>query len=582
MAGLSNMTWSEDACSHAVSWIQDCRANHTHCRSPSADRSLPSRLIDLGPGSFGPDGLARFEDPEKLEGLERALVISTAKLDQKSTPYLALSHCWGGTPPLLLNKSTLPDLTTAGISRETLKSDEARVLRHAISVTKSLGFQYLWVDCLCIQQDHAADRTDEIMQMNHVYSNAEVVLSASGASKWSDGMIINRELTDMFVLLKFEQELAFLSPTVFWGELPLQSRGWAFQEHLLARRVLHFNTHQVIWECLSDTSGDGCDFPYWADACSFERSWDEIRTMKDDSPEPTLRKSFGLRQIPDEETASSLWKLVVRNYSKTQVTYANDRLTALSAVSKTFGEIAHLEPHSYMAGMWSAYLPDHLLWYASTSTPKHPVRYRAPTWSWASVASIQVEWRNVPDCEVRNYSCTVERAWVELKSKDIYGEVVGGGLRIKCPLCKMIRTPRGGNGRHTWIWDEHSTGLEELFTPYTFGPHEPKANEIRVFWDDDLSASQTAAAIYLASVKVLEKVHDNYYGPRDVMIVQGLILRREEDMGTYKRTGLWEVTTPKSPLSPSLDGILAGIPLDPEAREFIQDLGDGRYLIDIV
>jgi len=43
---------------------------------------------------------------------------------------------------------------------------------------------------------------------------------------------------------------------------PPSKRGWCLQERLLSRRVLHYATSQMFWECTHGIlSEDGCFFP---------------------------------------------------------------------------------------------------------------------------------------------------------------------------------------------------------------------------------------------------------------------------------------------------------------------------------
>ncbi|PVH86905.1 HET-domain-containing protein, partial [Cadophora sp. DSE1049] len=100
---------------------------------PLQEWPLPTRLIDIG----------------SLDGLERPkLTVSSGDRGL----YVALSHCWGGETPL--------KTTTASLEQH-CRSLPVRLISKtfldAMTVTRELGFRYLWIDSLCIVQDSKLD-----------------------------------------------------------------------------------------------------------------------------------------------------------------------------------------------------------------------------------------------------------------------------------------------------------------------------------------------------------------------------------------------------------------------------------------
>jgi hypothetical protein len=80
-----------------------------------------------------------------------------------------------------------------------------------------------------------------------------------------------------------------------------------------------------------------------------------------------------------------LWYRIVREYSKTSLTFTSDKLPALSGIAKFFQRTPR---NTYLAGIWKAHLPVGLAWYRSQETRlPRPEKYRAPTWSWMSMDS---------------------------------------------------------------------------------------------------------------------------------------------------------------------------------------------------
>lgn len=151
----------------AKSWINSCITDHPLCLAPPLTL-LPTRVLDL-------------ESPTSPSQL--CLV-----LGQGSTAsYVALSHCWGGSQPLKLTLSTLEEFQM-NISLSTLP----KTFLDAVSVTRSLGFRYLWIDSLCIIQDSKADWDSECAKMIDVYKNAAVTLAGPAATGCNSGFLHKR------------------------------------------------------------------------------------------------------------------------------------------------------------------------------------------------------------------------------------------------------------------------------------------------------------------------------------------------------------------------------------------------------
>jgi hypothetical protein len=149
------------------SWDSYCRSNHS-CSLRSDLRQLPTRVIDVGlpDGSHGP----RLCIPRGRKGA-----------------YLTLSHCWGGQLMTKLLSSNVCAYEKA-IEERTLPP----TFRDAISVTRKLGFRYLWIDALCIIQDSDEDWEREVSKMASVYRNCRLMLSATDSMNSNGGLFRDR------------------------------------------------------------------------------------------------------------------------------------------------------------------------------------------------------------------------------------------------------------------------------------------------------------------------------------------------------------------------------------------------------
>lgn len=115
----------------AASWLTKCTTedpNRKDCLKGSSESQFyPERLLDI-------------------RGDNVCLFLKDNMVSQK--PYCALSYCWGKEPiSPVLTASNSKDFRTS-IDPENLP----KTIRDAIHVTKQLGIDYLWVDCLCIIQ----------------------------------------------------------------------------------------------------------------------------------------------------------------------------------------------------------------------------------------------------------------------------------------------------------------------------------------------------------------------------------------------------------------------------------------------
>jgi len=143
----------------AKAWLDDCVDNHTTCRNIS--QKIPTRVIKVG-----------------SEGSNPVLYAT----EHESSPYAALSHCWGSSDILRTTTATIHE-RKEGISMESLP----KTFQDAVIITRKLGIEYLWIDSLCILQDSEEDWNREAAKMALVYSGATVVISADAARSSADG-----------------------------------------------------------------------------------------------------------------------------------------------------------------------------------------------------------------------------------------------------------------------------------------------------------------------------------------------------------------------------------------------------------
>ena len=123
--------------------------------------------------------------------------------------------------------------------------------------------------------------------------------------------------------------------------------------------MLHFGPQELIWECADETS------------C-------ECAGIEVTQPKPEYARVLqegSVKQIKD------MWHRLVILYTDLELTFDYDRLPALAGLAKRFKDYRH---GKYLAGLWEDTLVEDLLWHTDFPYAR-PEKWRAPTWSWASV-----------------------------------------------------------------------------------------------------------------------------------------------------------------------------------------------------
>jgi hypothetical protein len=219
--------------------METCTKTHELCKS-SDKPLLPKRVLkiqDLGDSKFH---------------------VRLVETNQEYGIYAALSHCWGTEQPCTTTSSTLEARKTR-ISWSKIP----KTFRDAITFTVKLDIRYIWIDSLCIIQDDATDWEIESGKMADVYQHAAVTLSATSSPGDTQGCFTENStfIKDLEINLPEDVgacRIAVREPLKHWNNLipsqiqkhfPLLSRGWAFQERILAPRVLHFCESELVWEC---------------------------------------------------------------------------------------------------------------------------------------------------------------------------------------------------------------------------------------------------------------------------------------------------------------------------------------------
>lgn len=397
--GLDDTSPSSIDC--ASRWIENCLSSHGHNMGRDEERELPTRIIDVTPSLLRP----------KLKVFGR--------LCKEMTNYTALSYCWGQSKTTITTIHNLQEHIEAGFSYDLLP----KTIQHAISITRSIGVRYLWVDALCILQGSEDEaRTDwqtESSRMAAVYGNAYVTIIAADSTSSDSGILRKRSIIpeprashDGFIKRRIYSafrttnllETASSTPNI-WA-----TRAWTLQEMVLSRRALFYTDQKKYWKCEHGLIG-----------------------------EDGKLARFTPTHLLTQNRMQQDWHFVVEEYAKRRLTNGADKLPALSGLASLYHR---RKSTPYRAGLWAATLLGDLLWRTEISAdlmPHHTQSYRAPSWSWASINGpidydlcLAENKGNLSEAEVIS-------AVLVPYGLDPFGQVSAGSLKLRGKLRPITR-----------------------------------------------------------------------------------------------------------------------------------------------
>jgi hypothetical protein len=397
--------------SHQIQrWMNDCILGHEQCSNQSK-ATLPTRVLDLG----NTNESIRLIETHELAG-----------------PYICLSHCWGGHSTILCTRETY-----AGYQDNVPWDTLPLLFQDTVKVCRMLDVRYLWIDKLCIIQHDADDWAREGSKMAQVFENSLLTIGAAISKGDTDSLFFEDKkriaslrshvgrMKDgatytIYSRLSHRYHPANASTSGNISEnYPLMSRAWVYQERLLAPRILYFG-EELSWECRQ------------ASACECSEASQGIK----------FDHSSSLLPGCSTQKLHLHWQDIVQDFTSLQLSHEEDRLPAISGLAQQYQR--RLES-AYLAGLWEDNIVVDLLWHAFPEDgsgverykTKKPKKWRAPSWSWASIEGPVLFDRpyHVVASEANTESM---RHWVEIisaectpSSLDPTGTVAAGSIVIK-------------------------------------------------------------------------------------------------------------------------------------------------------
>lgn len=462
-----------------------CLKTHSKCQANEDSQWVPKRLLLLTREQTGLEKV-RLIDTQDYTGLGR---------------YIALSYCWGNSPTLLATEDTLSTLRD-GISIAELPA----VMRDCATVASRMGVQSLWIDSLCIVQDDREDWAVQSQQMGQIYENALFMVAACCSPDSSTPFLGHHAPSDRLHSVSFSlnyasENLAHVRArnldkfTWYIGDNPLEKRGWAWQERMLSRRKINFISNEAIWACA-------------------EAKFYEDGKVEDNDQNPWSTENLSLHD----------WYWAMKDYSTRELTYARDRLPAVSGVAARFHATRNCD---YYAGLWANDFPYCLGWFRHGHNDVESsagadwidaMHNGVPSWSWASIPG-KVRWPHIMDnllmkddkaaSSRMNAHVQLLEAQCDPSSDNDFGEVLPGSyLRVRGKAIEAIMECDGRG---------HGLVRQEGFSPQLVVPDCVLALSSAVPTDGTATGRQHS----LAAIKRADD-RDLKNSPRQV--IKGLVL----------------------------------------------------------
>lgn len=425
---------SDAALSWAQGHIYDCVHKHDCSDLQSETHGLPTRLVYIS-GDDSNDCIRLITDTTSLPS---------------STRYAALTHCWGEIEPQCLTTVDNIDTYSKGISWATIP----QTFRDALTYTRRLGLEYIWIDSICVIQKNRVDWEKESTRMCDYFSNAFVTLGSTFGVDSTAGFFSERHI-QAFALYLFDIifkgttlrlyarrsvgevvlldafDINRLLPVLDGSSYPLFMRAWTYQERLVSPRLLLFTKYQLFYECYAERR--------LHDSQEMARS----RTLK--SAYKLLLTGKQLRN----QTAS--WQELVTSFNALRLSFVTDKLPAFAAVAQQYLShqiLANSPEQEYLCGLRKSHLHHDLLWTREGPLKPHGEQaaysrsssYLAPSWSWASVPQ-RVEYDQYWLNQSGRSTVFLEGEFLTFTEAGRFGRALCGYIAIRGPVIDCTLPP---------------------------------------------------------------------------------------------------------------------------------------------
>lgn len=209
----------------------------------AADNLRILKVQQADPGSVLICELSEHEDARNIK--------HNAEDPEAPVGYEALSWCWG--------KHNAPEEPLFILDKGASYKLMVRTGLHAalVALRQLNASRYLWVDCVCINQENISERNHQVARMNKIYGDAFNVCIWLGAADPNSTLAFSFIKDNLTKAYLFDQHIQKRVHIANWVALiwlikrPWFSRRWIVQEVALAQNAtVHCGDDSVAWEQL--------------------------------------------------------------------------------------------------------------------------------------------------------------------------------------------------------------------------------------------------------------------------------------------------------------------------------------------
>ncbi|KAH5095560.1 hypothetical protein HBI38_030660 [Parastagonospora nodorum] len=343
-------------------WLENCQTHH------GPDCNHPTPLID----------------DLRLFDCQCENVIRADRIDDPR--WVALSYVWG-------DRSHADSIE---VSHDHHAARLPQTIKDAVKVTQELGYRYLWIDELCIDQNNAAHKNSQLAKMDQIYRGAEfTIVAAAGRDKTYGLPGVSTTRRIQCPVLHFDQGLIFSigpEPNEWVADETIWStRGWTFQEGLLSKRLLIFTDWQVTFYCQKAS---------WMEALGGPRFMSQQDIDWDQWPNQASLWNRDRSWWSNSAVLSALHNSIrlIENYTWRHLSYESDALKAVSGIFRhqreaskpifSLSGLPYYPPSAHGTSPEATQRPEEvlaltLLWCHRKRTVQTKRRYMFPSWTWA-------------------------------------------------------------------------------------------------------------------------------------------------------------------------------------------------------
>lgn len=301
----------------------------------------------------------------------------------KHYTYAALSYVWGTGKRLLLTKDTLQWLSVPNVLSSRNKA-VPMTFRDAITVANRLGIPYIWIDAICVQQDHEEQLNEHMDSMASIYGSATLTIVSNTDNAWTGipGVSFPRDVSQTTFrhagkeYIRCQEQWDY---ALYWS--PWENRAWCLQEGLFSKRLILFTPSQTFYCCRIEQLQEGLVLP------AFEGSLGEAISHPHGGrfypvclPRYQLPHDYVSYCNPPELADVDAFLATLKAYHGRELTFESDILRAFKGILKHVE--SDLGPSIW--GIPAFILQRGLQWRLGGTLPKESCRPGIPSWSWAA------------------------------------------------------------------------------------------------------------------------------------------------------------------------------------------------------